>query len=58
MVESGAAGILELEGALGDEFSAAIKAIFTLGDHGRLVVSGMGKSGHVARKIAATLAST
>ena len=53
-----AAGILELEGALGDEFSAAIEAIFALGDHGRLVVSGMGKSGHVARKIAATLAST
>jgi len=53
-----AAGILELEGALGDEFSAVVEAIFALGDHGRLVVSGMGKSGHVARKIAATLAST
>jgi arabinose-5-phosphate isomerase len=26
--------------------------------HGRVVVSGMGKSGHIARKIAATLAST
>ena len=26
--------------------------------HGRVVVSGMGKSGHVGRKIAATLAST
>ena len=29
-----------------------------LGCHGRVVVSGIGKSGHIARKIAATLAST
>ncbi len=29
-----------------------------LGCSGRVVVSGMGKSGHIARKIAATLAST
>ena len=29
-----------------------------LGARGRVIVSGMGKSGHVARKIAATLAST
>jgi arabinose-5-phosphate isomerase len=46
--------------ALGDslngEFSRAIDAI--LGVSGRVIVSGMGKSGHVARKIAATLAST
>lgn len=27
-------------------------------DHGRLIIAGIGKSGHVARKIAATLAST
>ena len=53
-----AAGILKLEGTLGDEFSSAVDAIFAVGDQGRLVVSGMGKSGHVARKIAATLAST
>jgi len=53
-----AAGVLALEAALGDEFPAAVDAIFDLGDQGRLVVSGMGKSGHVARKIAATLAST
>ena len=37
-------------------FSAACRAI--LACHGRVVCSGMGKSGHVARKIAATLAST
>ena len=29
-----------------------------LGCHGKLIVSGLGKSGHVARKIAATFAST
>ncbi|MEO6103386.1 MAG: KpsF/GutQ family sugar-phosphate isomerase [Pseudoxanthomonas sp.] len=37
-------------------FSAACQAI--LACRGRVVCSGMGKSGHVARKIAATLAST
>ena len=38
------------------EFAAAVELI--LGCHGRLIVSGMGKSGHVARKIASTLSST
>ncbi len=41
---------------LGGPFAAAVKAI--LAAQGRVVVSGMGKSGHVGRKIAATLAST
>ena len=45
-----------LEQALGDSFAAAVRLI--LGAQGRVVVSGMGKSGHVARKVAATLAST
>ncbi len=39
-----------------DSFLAALDLI--LGRNGRVIVSGMGKSGHVARKIAATLAST
>ncbi len=43
------------EGLNGD-FSRAIDTI--LGVRGRVIVSGMGKSGHIARKIAATLAST
>lgn len=38
------------------EFLKAIELI--LGCHGRVIVSGIGKSGHVARKIAATLSST
>lgn len=38
------------------DFEPAVRAILAM--RGRLVVSGIGKSGHVARKIAATLAST
>ncbi len=42
--------------SLNGEFTRAVDAI--LGISGRVVVSGMGKSGHISRKIAATLAST
>ncbi|MFC3694569.1 SIS domain-containing protein [Chenggangzhangella methanolivorans] len=45
-----------LKGALGVSFAAAVEII--AGSNGRVIVSGMGKSGHVGRKIAATLAST
>ena len=41
---------------LGDVFAAAVDRIAVA--QGRIIVTGMGKSGHVARKIAATLAST
>jgi arabinose-5-phosphate isomerase len=41
---------------LADAFTAAVRCV--LACHGRVVVSGMGKSGHIARKLAATLAST
>src|SRR5947208_5207127 len=41
---------------LGRAFIAAVELISRA--HGRLIVTGMGKSGHVARKIAATFAST
>jgi len=41
---------------LGDDFDKAIELI--LGSTGKLIVCGLGKSGHVARKIAATFAST
>jgi len=41
---------------IGAEFAAACRLI--LGSRGRVVATGMGKSGHIARKIAATLAST
>jgi arabinose-5-phosphate isomerase len=41
---------------LGAPFVAAVETIRNA--HGRVIVTGMGKSGHVGRKIAATLAST
>ena len=45
-----------LERTLDASFAAAVRMI--LGAGGRVIVSGMGKSGHIARKIAATFAST
>ncbi|HEY4044855.1 MAG TPA: KpsF/GutQ family sugar-phosphate isomerase [Rhodopila sp.] len=45
-----------LEGELGRGFAAAADLIGAAG--GNVIVTGMGKSGHVGRKIAATLAST
>jgi arabinose-5-phosphate isomerase len=51
-----AAGLRALASGLGPEFSRAVESL--AGASGRVVVSGMGKSGHVARKIAATMAST
>lgn len=51
-----AAAITSLSARLGAPFVAAVALI--LNCRGRVVVSGIGKSGHVARKLAATLAST
>ena len=51
-----AAGLRALAAALDDRFVRAVDLLDRV--TGRVVVSGMGKSGHVARKIAATLAST
>ena len=48
--------VLALKDRIGDEFVAAVRCI--LDCPARVVVTGMGKSGHVGRKIAATLAST
>ena len=50
------AGLQTLSAELDERFSRALDLI--AGITGRTVVSGMGKSGHVGRKIAATLAST
>jgi len=49
-------GLQALSSAIDENFSKAVDIIFSL--KGRVIVSGMGKSGHIARKIAATLAST
>jgi arabinose-5-phosphate isomerase len=51
-----AAAVLGLQRRLGDPFTRAVALLLALS--GRVVVMGMGKSGHVGRKIAATLAST
>ena len=53
-IEAGA--VNTLADRLDESFAAAVALV--LDSRGRVVVSGMGKSGHVARKIAATLAST
>jgi len=50
------AGLEALLDGLDGAFAAAIEHL--AGVRGRIVVTGMGKSGHVARKVAATLAST
>jgi len=51
-----AQAVASLEERIDDRFVEACKLM--LGCSGRIVVTGMGKSGHIARKIAATLAST
>ncbi|MBL8474026.1 MAG: KpsF/GutQ family sugar-phosphate isomerase [Rhodocyclaceae bacterium] len=56
VIEIEAEAVAQLSGRLGAEFLAALNLI--LASHGRVIVSGIGKSGHIARKIAATLAST
>lgn len=45
-----------MSNSLGAIFSSAVNCLYNT--HGRIAVTGMGKSGHVARKVASTLAST
>jgi arabinose-5-phosphate isomerase len=56
VLETAIEGIRALELALDNRFIKAVDIIANL--KGRVIISGMGKSGHIARKIAATLAST
>ncbi len=60
VLEIEAAGLHALSDSLGSDFARAVSLLDRLSADrpGRVVVSGMGKSGHIARKIAATLAST
>jgi len=51
-----AAAVAALEDRVGESFVSACEIL--LNTKGRVIVIGMGKSGHIARKIAATLAST
>jgi arabinose-5-phosphate isomerase len=56
VIEIEAAALKQLSATLGEPFAQALRLM--LEAKGRVVVAGIGKSGHVARKIAATLAST
>lgn len=51
-----AEALTALADSLGEPFVKAVEILFAC--KGRIVLTGMGKSGHVARKITATLAST
>ncbi len=55
-IHTEALALKHLEASLGDDFVRAVEII--LGSKGKVIVTGMGKSGHVGCKIAATLAST
>jgi arabinose-5-phosphate isomerase len=59
-LEAEAGGLAALGASIGDglgrAFTAAVAMVHAA--HGRVIVSGMGKSGHVGRKIASTLSST
>jgi arabinose-5-phosphate isomerase len=56
VLETEIRGLAALKAAIGADFEAIVRRVGAL--KGRLICAGVGKSGHVARKIAATLAST
>jgi len=56
VLEIEAAAIRELVGKLDHQFQSAVEMLLEC--RGRVTVSGIGKSGHIARKIASTMAST
>lgn len=56
VIETETAAVAALAARIGDEFVAACRHMLACA--GRIVVLGMGKSGHIGGKIAATLAST
>jgi arabinose-5-phosphate isomerase len=56
VLETEASALTALADSLGDEFLKAVGLLEAA--PGRVAVTGMGKSGHIARKIAATMAST
>lgn len=51
-----ASAVADLEERIAEDFDRACELLLQV--RGRIIVTGMGKSGHIARKIAATLAST
>lgn len=55
-LDTEAQALRKMEETLGDSFVEAVESI--LANRGKLIVTGMGKSGLIGRKLAATLAST
>lgn len=51
-----AEALLELIPQIDDNFDAAVSMMFNC--HGKIIITGVGKSGHIGAKIAATLSST
>ncbi len=56
VINAEAAALQTLSASLGPSFGEAVALL--LSATGRVIISGMGKSGHIARKMAATFAST
>src|SRR5690349_12081157 len=56
VIDTEAAAVRAMAGAIDDAFEQAARSI--LDCPGAVVVTGVGKAGHVARKLSATLAST
>lgn len=56
VIEMEAKALMALAASLDESFVAAVDCLLKV--QGRVILTGMGKSGHVARKIAATMAST
>lgn len=56
VIEIETEGLHALSAALGDQFNSAVERLVAI--TGRIILTGIGKSGHVGRKVASTLAST
>ena len=56
VLQKEAAAVAQMANELPSDFEAVVECL--IGINGRVVVSGVGKSGHIGRKIAATMAST
>lgn len=56
VLETETEGLKLMQASIGDSFVQAVNLMFNT--KGRVIISGMGKSGHVGQKMAATLAST
>ena len=56
VIRDEAQAVLDLIPRLDEQFDRAVELIYRC--HGKVIVTGVGKSGHIGAKIAATLAST